>query len=74
MRTRRREAERLVRRNQRAVQREVGAAERRADRRSNIVTARIADVSNRVEDAAQFGVATGSRIATVARERVSAIV
>jgi hypothetical protein len=74
VRTRRREAERLVRRNQRVVQREVGAAERQADRRSNIVTARIADVSNRVEDAAQFGVATGSRIASVARERVSTLV
>jgi hypothetical protein len=74
VRTRRRDAERLVRRNQRAVQREVGAAERQADRRSNIVTARIADVSNRVEDAAQFGVATGSRIASAARGRVSTLV
>jgi hypothetical protein len=27
-----------------------------------------------VEDAAQFGVATGTRIATVARERVTALV
>jgi hypothetical protein len=31
-------------------------------------------VSNRVEDAAQFGVATGSRIASVAKERMSALV
>jgi hypothetical protein len=74
VRTRRREAERLLRRNQRTVQREVGAAEREAARRNNIVAARIANVSNRVEDAAQLGVATGSRIASVAKERVSALV
>jgi biopolymer transport protein ExbB/TolQ len=74
VRTRRRDAERLIRRNRRAVEREVNAAERDATRRTNIVSARIADVSNRVEDAAQFGVATGSRIANVAKERVSALV
>jgi hypothetical protein len=74
LRTRRREAERLLRRNRRAVEREVNAAERDAGRRSNIVTARIAGVSNRVEDAAQFGVATGSRIANVAKERVTTLV
>jgi len=63
-----------VRRNQRVVEREVGAAERQADRRSNIVSERIANVSNRVEDAAQFGVATGSRIASVAKGRVATLV
>jgi hypothetical protein len=74
VRTRRREAERLIRRNRRAVEREVDAAERDATRRSNMVSARIADVSNRVEDAAQLGVATGSRLANVAKERVTALV
>jgi hypothetical protein len=74
VRTRRRDAERVLRRNRRAVEREVGVAERDATRRSNIVSTRIADVSNRVEDAAQFGVATGSRLANVAKERVTALV
>jgi hypothetical protein len=74
VRTRRRDAEKLVRRNRRAVEREAGAAEREADRRSNIVSARLAMVSNRVEDAAQFGVAAGSRIATAAKDRVTALV
>ncbi|MGH2948114.1 MAG: hypothetical protein ACRDPC_17985, partial [Solirubrobacteraceae bacterium] len=74
VRTRRRDAERLLRRNRRAVEREVGTAERQAARRPNIVGARIGNVSGRVEDAAQFGVATGTRIATVAKERVSALV
>jgi hypothetical protein len=74
VRSRRRDAERVIRRNRRTVEREVGAAEHDATRRSNIVSARIADVSNRVEDAAQFGVATGSRLANVAKERVTALV
>jgi hypothetical protein len=74
LRTRRRDAQRILRRNRRAVEREVGAAERDASRRTNIVTTRIVGVSNRVEDAAQFGVATGSRIANVAKERVTALV
>jgi hypothetical protein len=74
VRTRRREAERLLRRNARAVEREVNAAERSAARRPNIVAARITDVSNRVEDVAQVGVATAERIASVAKERVGALV
>jgi hypothetical protein len=74
MRTRRRDAERLVRGRRRAVGREVGVAEREVARRPNMVSARIADVSNRVEDAAQFGVTTGSRIASKAKDRVSALV
>jgi hypothetical protein len=74
VRTRRRDAERILRRNRRAVEREVATAERQAARRPNIVAARIGNVSGRVEDAAQFGLATGTRIATVARERVSALV
>jgi hypothetical protein len=69
-----RRGERDVRKARTRVERLVRTRRREADRRSNIVTARIADVSNRVEDAAQFGVATGTRIATVARERVSALV
>jgi hypothetical protein len=74
VRTRRRDAERVLTRNRRAAERQVGAAEREAERRPNLVATRIANVSNRVEDAAQFGVATGSRIATVAKERVTALV
>jgi hypothetical protein len=74
VRTRRRDAERILRRNRRAVEREVTAAERQSARSSNIVSARVANVSNRVEDAAQFGVATGTRIATFAKERVTALV
>ena len=56
------------------VERAVGARRDEAERRNNMVTARIADVSNRVEDAAQLGVATGARIASVAKERVSSLV
>jgi hypothetical protein len=74
VRTRRREAEKLIRRNRRTVEREVNAAERDANRRSNIVTAQLAGVSNRVEDAAQFGIASGARLATVAKDRVTALV
>ena len=74
MRTRRREAERLLRRNTRAVEREVNAAERQAARRPNIVASQISGVSNRVEDVAQVGVATAERIAIVAKERVTALV
>jgi len=74
VRTRRREAQRFLRRNQRAVEREVDAAERQAARQPNVVAARIAGVSNRVEDAAQLGVATGTRIASAAKDRVTALV
>jgi hypothetical protein len=74
VRTRRREAERLLRRNRRAVEREVNAAERDAARQPNVVASRIAGVSNRVEDAAQFGVATSTRLASAAKERVTTLV
>ena len=74
VRTRRREAERLLRRNRRTVEQQVNAAERQTARQPNPVASRIADVSTRVEDAAQFGVATGTRIASVAKDRVTALV
>jgi biopolymer transport protein ExbB/TolQ len=74
VRTRRREAERLLRRNTRAVERQVSATERQAARRPNIVAARINDVSNRVEDVAQVGVVAAERLASVAKERVTALV
>jgi hypothetical protein len=74
VRTRRREAERLLRRNRRTVEHQVEMAERQTARQPNPVASRIADVSNRVEDAAQFSVATGTRIAGVAKDRVTALV
>ncbi len=74
VRTRRRKAERLIRRNERTVVRQVDAAERDAARQPNVVASRIAGVSNRVEDAAQVGVATSAKIANVAKERVTALV
>jgi hypothetical protein len=74
VRTRRREAERLLRRNRRTVEHQVSAAERQAARQPNPVASRITGVSTRVEDAAQFGVATGTRIASVAKDRVTALV
>jgi hypothetical protein len=74
VRTRRRDAERLLRRNRHAVEREVHAAERDVARQPNVVASRISGVSNRVEDAAQFSVATGTRLASVAKERVTALV
>jgi hypothetical protein len=52
---------------ERAVRTRRREAERAATRRTNIVT-------KRVEDAAQIGLATGTRIANVAVERVSALV
>jgi hypothetical protein len=38
-----------------------------------MVTEGLATVSGRVEDAVQVGVATGERVATLAKERVSAL-
>jgi len=62
--------ERLVRRNVRAAERDLEFGERRAARRENVVTkqlatvqGRVTDVSNRVEEAVQVGVATGGRLA-----------
>jgi hypothetical protein len=60
VRTRRRDAEQLIRRNRRSVEREVNG-------RTNLVTARL-------EDAAQAGLATGTKLANVAVERVAALV
>ena len=74
VRTRRRDAERLLRRNRRTVEQQVNAAERQTARQPNPVASRIADVSTRVEDAAQFSVATGTKIASVAKDRVTALV
>ncbi|MGH3101385.1 MAG: hypothetical protein ACRDPU_10370 [Thermoleophilia bacterium] len=74
VRTRRRDAERLLRRNRRTVEHQVDMAERQTARQPNPVASRIADVSTRVEDAAQFSVATGTRIASVAKDRVTALV
>ena len=74
VRTRRRDAERLLRRNRRTVEQQVDAAERQTARQPNPVASRIAGVSTRVEDAAQFSVATGTRIASVAKDRVTALV
>jgi hypothetical protein len=58
--TARNQLERAVRTRRRTVEREVNG-------RTNILTARL-------EDAAQVGLATGTRIASVAKERVTAIV
>jgi hypothetical protein len=66
--------ERVLRRNRRAVEHQVDMAERQTARQPNPVASRIADVSTRVEDAAQFSVATSTRIAGVAKERVTALV
>ena len=62
--------ERLVRRNRRAFERDVNVAERKAGRRDNVVTERLAGVSKavtgvskNVEEAVQVGVATGERLA-----------
>jgi hypothetical protein len=60
-----------VRRNRKAVEREVHRAERNAAGRRTIVSDGIATVSGRVEDAVQVGVATGERIAVLAKDRVA---
>jgi hypothetical protein len=53
------------------LERDVKKARTRLER---AVRTRRRNVSSRVEDAAQLGVATGSRIATAAKERVTALV
>jgi hypothetical protein len=73
LRTRRRDAEKLIRRNRAAVEREARTAERQAARRRNTVTEGLAGFSNRVEGAVQLGVATGERVATLAKDRVASI-
>ena len=67
-----------MRRNRRAFERDVNAAERKADRRDNVVTERLAGVSKavtgvskNVEEAVQVGVATGERLATRAKSVVA---
>ena len=52
-----------MRRNRRAAERDLNAAERQAARRENVVSKQLAGVSNRVEEAVQVGVATGERLA-----------
>ena len=69
LRARRRDAERLVRRNRARAGREVSSIEREADGRSNVVAGQVA----RVETVVQAGVAAGERLATTARERVASI-
>ncbi len=59
--------ERVVRRNRTAVERDAAS-------RSNVVTEQLAGVSSRVEGVAQVGVATASRVGTIAKERVTALV
>ena len=59
--------ERVVRRNRNAVERD-------AARRPNVVTEQLAGVSSRVEGVAQVGVATVSRVGSIAKERVTALV
>ena len=66
LRTRRRNAEQLIRRNTRVVERD-------AARRRNVVTDGLATVSSRVEGAVQIGVATGERVASLAKDRVASI-
>jgi hypothetical protein len=53
------------------LERDVKKARTRLER---AVRTRRRNVSNRAQDAAQFGVATGNRIASVAKERVIALV
>jgi hypothetical protein len=59
--------ERVVRRNRNAVEKD-------ASRRSNVVTEQLAGVSGRIEDVAQVGVATATRVGTIAKDRVTALV
>jgi hypothetical protein len=59
--------ERTVRRNRNAVERD-------AERRSNVVTEQLAGVSSRVEGVAQVGVAAATRVTTIAKDRVTALV
>jgi cell division septum initiation protein DivIVA len=73
LRGRRRDAEKLIRRNRQTVEREAKTAERQAAGRRNVVTEGLATVSNRVEGAVQIGVATGERVATLAKDRVGVI-
>ena len=56
--------ERVVRRNR-------AAAERDAERRPNVVSQQLADVSNRVEEAVQVGVAAAERVGTLAKDRLA---
>ena len=58
--------ERVARRNRNAVERD-------AARRDNVVTEQLAGVSSRVEGVAQVGVATASRVGTIAKDRIAAI-
>jgi hypothetical protein len=63
LRSRRRDAERIVRRQRTRLEREARDIERTADRRPNVVTQQVSDLSNRVETAMQAGVAAGEKAA-----------
>ncbi|HEY6886726.1 MAG TPA: hypothetical protein VI300_03065 [Solirubrobacter sp.] len=58
--------ERVVRRNRNAVEKD-------ASRRPNVVTEQLAGVSGRLEDVAQVGVATVTRVGSIAKDRIAAI-
>jgi predicted nucleic acid-binding Zn-ribbon protein len=71
--TARNQIERDVRKARARLERELRGRQREAARRRNLVTEGIATVSGRVEETVQFGVATGGRLASVAKDRVAAI-
>jgi hypothetical protein len=56
--------ERVARRNRDAVERD-------AAKRDNVVTSRLAGVSNRVENVVQVGVAAAERVGTIAKSTIS---
>ena len=60
-----------MRRNRTRAEREATAVRRDADRQRNVVTHGIDQVSNRVEDAIQMGVATGQRVVSVAQGQIA---
>jgi hypothetical protein len=55
-------AERVIRRGERRLDREVNAVERETARRENIVTKQVSNVSDRIETAVQAGVAGAERV------------
>ena len=69
--TARNQLERDVRKARTRLERAVRTRRRNAER---VATQRTTLVTKRVEDAAQVGLATGTRIATVAKDRVTALV
>lgn len=63
LRLRRREAERFVRRNRIRLEREVRDIERTAERRPNVATQQVTDISHHVENAVQAGYSAGEKVA-----------